>query len=305
MLAPNHIKKFNWTHQLLRNEFKNRHDVVYYGEGYPGYIKDKPVKEIIKSSKKNFDVIVTHSTKCAEQFTGLGEITDIPKVHIVVDYFPHSSSGDFKRNHVLFERDKYDIYMAPYMHEIISLKANGYKNSFYFPHCVDIKKYTNHNVKKIYDIFAVFSLRDDCYPDRRSVLKMIWDMSDKVRAFTSKVYRSEYVRRINQSKLCLGNNDIFSSTNIRVFEILACGGFLLTDEAEDFKILGFKDGINLATYENLYELEDKIFFYLKNESLMQKISKKGYELVINNHTTENRVKTFEEILYANGVSASK
>jgi hypothetical protein len=244
ILSPNQLKKFNWTHQLLRDKFSERHDVVYYGEGFPGYIPEKPIDELVKKDyKNNFDVIVTHSVKFAEQFLGLENINNILKVHIIVDYFPHSSSGTFDRNHKLFERDKYHLYLAPYMHEVRNLKENGYQNSRFFPHSIDPNFYSNDKsgCDKIYDLFSVFSLRNDCYPNRRLLLKELWKISDKYKIFKSRVFRTEYIDAICSSKICLGNNDIFKSTNIRVFEILACRGFFLTDESEDFRILGFKD----------------------------------------------------------------
>jgi spore maturation protein CgeB len=46
-------------------------------------------------------------------------------------------------------------------------------------------------------------------------------------------------------------------------------------------------------------MKDKISFYLKNDSLREKISLQGYEDVMKYHTCEKRVIQFEGIVYEN------
>lgn len=64
----------------------------------------------------------------------------------------------------------------------------------------------------------------------------------------------------------------------RVYKILAAGGFLLTEFwpglQKDFRI-----GVDLDTFRDLPELQDKIKFYLENSDLRKQIAKTGYETV--------------------------
>lgn len=81
-----------------------------------------------------------------------------------------------------------------------------------------------------------------------------------------------------------------SSINYRVFEILASGGFLLTDEREDLKDY-FKISKQLETYSSVEDLVDKINFYLKNLNIAQKIAQLGKFEVAKNHTYSARAKS--------------
>lgn len=78
----------------------------------------------------------------------------------------------------------------------------------------------------------------------------------------------------NSSKINLNIN-----SNYQIFEILASGGFLLTNENEN---LGkyFKISKHLETYKDTNDLIDKIDFYLKNLTIAQKIAYLGKREVI-------------------------
>ena len=92
----------------------------------------------------------------------------------------------------------------------------------------------------------------------------------------------------NSSKINLNINlQGKSSINYRVFEVLASGGFLFTDERED---LGeyFKISKHLETYKNVNDLIDKINFYLKNLNIAQKIAQLGKFEVTENHAFSAR-----------------
>ena len=70
------------------------------------------------------------------------------------------------------------------------------------------------------------------------------------------------------------------SHNMRTFDIPACGGFMLheySDEVVDF----FEPGKEMDTFKSAEECLDKIQYYLKNESVREKIALNGYNKVIN------------------------
>ena len=79
-----------------------------------------------------------------------------------------------------------------------------------------------------------------------------------------------------------------SSINYRVFEVLASGGFLITDEREDLITL-FGENKFLETYKNPTDLIDKIEFYLKNLEIAQKMAQIGRFKCIESHTFYSRV----------------
>ena len=85
-----------------------------------------------------------------------------------------------------------------------------------------------------------------------------------------------------------------SSINYRVFEVLASGGFLLTDERDDLQDM-FKISKHLETYSSIEDLIDKTEFYLNNINIAQKIAVAGRLQVIESNTFSARAKTILEI----------
>lgn len=80
-----------------------------------------------------------------------------------------------------------------------------------------------------------------------------------------------------------------SSLNYRVFEVLASGGFLITDERADLESL-FSENNFFETYKNTTDLIDKIEFYLQNLNIAQKMAQLGRFKCIENHSFYNRAK---------------
>lgn len=94
----------------------------------------------------------------------------------------------------------------------------------------------------------------------------------------------------NSSKVNLNINlQGKSSLNYRVFEVLASGGFLLTDERLDLENY-FKISKHLETYTDTEDLIDKIDFYLKKPNISKKIAILGKNEVFKKHTFTSRAK---------------
>ena len=76
---------------------------------------------------------------------------------------------------------------------------------------------------------------------------------------------------------------------LRCFDILGCGGFLMTNyqsELEDMFVIGR----DLEAYSSLEELVDKCAYYLSHEDERAAIASSGYERVKNAHTHIHRMK---------------
>ncbi len=81
----------------------------------------------------------------------------------------------------------------------------------------------------------------------------------------------------------------------RVWDVLACGGFLLTNyqsEIPDY----FEIGKELETYESIPELEEKVRYYLSHEDERMEIAIRGYEKVAAHHSYEVRLAQMINIL---------
>lgn len=82
---------------------------------------------------------------------------------------------------------------------------------------------------------------------------------------------------------------------LRAWDIMGCGGFLLTDfriELMDY----FIPGEDIVIFESIEELEDKTGFYLSHESLRNKIAQNAYNKILAEHTCQKRIKTIFKII---------
>ena len=84
----------------------------------------------------------------------------------------------------------------------------------------------------------------------------------------------------------------------RTFEVPACGGFLLSGNADN---LGdyYVDGKEIAIFKDKNDLAEKCKYYLEHEQERKAIAKAGHERTIKEHTYEKR---FFEIFKAMGLS---
>jgi len=76
----------------------------------------------------------------------------------------------------------------------------------------------------------------------------------------------------------------------RIFEVLACGAFLLSDRQKDVLDL-FEDGKHLVCFESPDDLVSKVRYFLNHPSERHLIAKQGQEEVLKNHTYIHRIKT--------------
>ncbi|MFG6340244.1 MAG: glycosyltransferase [Lachnospiraceae bacterium] len=88
---------------------------------------------------------------------------------------------------------------------------------------------------------------------------------------------------------------IETGLSLRVWDILGCGGFLLTNyqaEIPDY----FEIGRDLEAYESMEELEGKVHYYLTHDEERVEIAINGYEKVAKYHTYETRLAQMIKIL---------
>lgn len=88
----------------------------------------------------------------------------------------------------------------------------------------------------------------------------------------------DYPRAISKAKICLAfysgaNKDHYA---YRVFEIPACGGFLLAERTPAMQEL-YKEGNEAEYFDSSQELINKIRYYLQHDNTREKIARQGHE----------------------------
>lgn len=81
---------------------------------------------------------------------------------------------------------------------------------------------------------------------------------------------------------------------LRIFDILASQGFLITNFQPELPLY-FKNEQDLVWFTSPEELEEKVVFYLKHDTLRQKIATHGFEKIKEQHTYQHR---FDEMAKA-------
>ena len=107
------------------------------------------------------------------------------------------------------------------------------------------------------------------------------------------VWGNDLHQLLGQTKIVLNitRTDFFGAEtgiNLRVFEALAAGCFLLTDHCEEIAEQ-FKVGEEIETFRSSKELADKVAYYLSNEEKRRTIARNGHQAFLGNHTWNTRI----------------
>ena len=76
---------------------------------------------------------------------------------------------------------------------------------------------------------------------------------------------------------------------MRIFDILACGGFVLAEHSEALAE-AFELGVEIESYRTLPELQDKVAHYLRHPDQARTLAAAGREAVLTRHTIQGRVR---------------
>ena len=109
-------------------------------------------------------------------------------------------------------------------------------------------------------------------------------------------YYSEmpYVFAVSDINLNISVKGIQSGVPQRAFDILASGGFLLSNYQQELVEL-FSYGEEMVVYESLEDAVEKCNFYLCNQELRGKIARKGRERVLTEHNMVDKIRYMMDV----------
>jgi spore maturation protein CgeB len=120
-------------------------------------------------------------------------------------------------------------------------------------------------------------------------------MSTELRARTDDrpVWGSELLGLLQGARIVLNitRTDFYGAEtgiNLRIFEALAAGCFLLTDHCPEIAEL-LRPGQEIETFRSAEELADKVRFYLANDAARQRIAEQGHTAFLQRHTWRARI----------------
>lgn len=167
------------------------------------------------------------------------------------------------------------------------LREAGIQRAAWLPLACDPEIHGKHKLKKPLDICFIGNV----WPATRRAELVRLLQREFPNSFVGQLYFEEMARSYSSSKLVF-NQSIRNDINMRVFEALACGSLLLTNDLrENGQAELFQDGAHLATYTCAEELLDKARFYLRHDRARERIANAGRHEALASHTYHHRMQT--------------
>lgn len=180
----------------------------------------------------------------------------------------------------------------------------GKQRVYWLPHAFEPMAYPNIETIKKYDVCFIGHMQSDDpnYNNMSRVQaldRLFKEFPDfyygsRNPAFPSKNMFEDAAHHFSESKIVF-NISIRDDINMRVFETLGTGSFLLTNWLPTLGEL-FEDGVDLVTYKTYDEMVEKAKYYLSHDEQRIKIAKSGYNKVIGEHTYKHRIEKIFEII---------
>jgi GT2 family glycosyltransferase/tetratricopeptide (TPR) repeat protein/2-polyprenyl-3-methyl-5-hydroxy-6-metoxy-1,4-benzoquinol methylase len=197
--------------------------------------------------------------------------------------------------HVSFDRclaqaRSCDLTFAAQRDGAEALRRAGVPSATWLPLACDPAIHRKHDLPKQFDFSFVGNIFDGPRADLLERLRRKFRNH-----FIGRCYFEEMARTYSASRTVF-NRSIKNDINMRVFEALACGSLLLTNDlSSNGQAELFTNGVHLATYSEAEDLLDQLAYYLKHEDIRTRIENAGRELVTTKHTYRQRM---EKILMA-------
>lgn len=125
------------------------------------------------------------------------------------------------------------------------------------------------------------------------------DTSDLIRVHNcgSADYWKVMPKVFHESKINLNYTipNIKSGIPLRMWDVLGCGGFLLTNYQAEIPYY-FKDGEDLVCFDGIEDLKKKADYYLTHEDERCAIAQNGYDKVKNGHSYVDRIMEMMDII---------
>lgn len=117
------------------------------------------------------------------------------------------------------------------------------------------------------------------------------------RVIDKKIWGKDLHQTLAESKIVLNINNINfygieTGVNLRIFEALSAGCFLLTEHSDEIAEL-FVVGKEIETFHSASDLLDKVIFYLHNDEKRREIAEAGYQKFLRNYTWQHQVEVMK------------
>ena len=203
-------------------------------------------------------------------------------------------------DHVFFNQKYYVNEYVKFLNRPAGFDATQFID--YLPHAAEPKAYPKFSIIKKYDICFIGHIQEEHKGNGVNVTRL--DALDHMfKAFPNFYYGSRNPAFPDKNifddaakKFCLSrivfNISAGNDLNMRFFEALMTGSFLLTNKIPELKnaeAYGFIDGVHYVSYVSLDDAVKKAQYYLEHEDEREKIAKAGYKQALISGTYKSRI----------------
>src|ERR1051325_10789424 len=276
-----------WSnYRYLEDALRTLCDVDYFGIPYkqrPGYSADENILDIVENRGRDYAAMIFNED-CL--FAGLLDL-ECPTAIWFGDYWP----GDYHR--LRYARLFDYVFVAPRdcLNDFVEA---GCPQVHWLSFGCDLNFHRDHQVERMYDIGFVGYVN---LVEQQERLRLLMELSRRYRMneFLQPTYLHDMARIYSQSKIVV-NMPNRGGFNMRVYEPMACGAMLLTEDTGNGQKEYLKPGVHLEIYRSKEELFEKIDYYLTHEEERQKIAAAGQQEVRGKHQYTDRARTILEVM---------
>ncbi|MBI3463241.1 MAG: glycosyltransferase, partial [Planctomycetes bacterium] len=197
--------------------------------------------------------------------------------------------------HIDFERclavaGDFDFVFAAQKDGAERLRDAGIESATWLPLACDPAIHCKHEVQREFDVCFV----GNEFPGPRADL--LGTIQRKfLKTFVGQRYMDQMAKTYSASRIVF-NRSVRNDINMRVFEALACGSLLITNDlCDNGQSELFRSGVHLETYRDADELTDKIRYYLAHDDTRERIAAAGRQEVLARHTYRHRMERILDV----------
>ncbi len=284
----------------------------------------------------NYIFVFDRMVYCEWKLKGVKNIFYLPlgvdctRLQYLFEEHEHTDSAEVAFVGSLYEKNRYDMmgnlpdYIRGYFDALMQVQMEIYGDNFLermIPEDIE-NQLDEHTLSNSGDEFtgsAKMVVANTALGmklaslERRKILNMISkrhqcvlysesDSKDLIRVDNRGVvnYLDEmpFVFRNSKINLNITLRNIKSGIPLRIWDILGCGGFVLTNFQPELPEY-FENHKHLVWYESHDDMMKQIDYYIDHEEERTQIAKNGYELVKNKHQIKKRVEDMLSICFQN------
>lgn len=186
----------------------------------------------------------------------------------------------------------FDAVFLAQQGQVETFRNAGISNVHWLPLACDPALHAVGPFERKIDVAYIGSLNADEESRRRLLLDQIAARFPNHRI--GKAWPADMAAIYAQSKIVV-NFAVERDVNMRVFEAMASGALLITDEAEGLEAL-FTDGEHLVLFRKDEDVFDCIARYLADEDARARIAAAGQAKVLAEHTYDHRMRSMIQVL---------